>query len=306
MYSKPQASTRTRHAAMQDVLPIDDFGEIPTASDWCQRWRGRRHSWRHLSEGGFDAQRYTVEPISEKLAKGFVLEHHYSGSFPSARFSFGLYHTGAGERRLCGVAVFGVPVAEAVLTRPLPDLQPYVESLECSRFVLTDDCLANTESWFLARAFDELLVRSVRGIVSFADPVPRRDASGAVIAVGHVGTIYQATNAVYAGRATPRTVKLLPNGTVLNERVAQKVRRQEQGHEYAERLLVQLGAPVFPAGADAKVWLREALEAVGARNVRHRGAHRYVYRLGRNRREREGIRLGLPAVGVYPKIPDGW
>ncbi|MFE5406826.1 hypothetical protein ACFQ9Z_37155 [Streptomyces sp. NPDC056580] len=46
----------------------------------------------------------------------------------------------------------------------------------------------------------------------------------------------QATNAVYMGRATPRTVKLLPNGVVLNERMAQKVRRQEQGHEYAERL----------------------------------------------------------------------
>ncbi|MET7353048.1 hypothetical protein [Streptomyces mirabilis] len=70
-----------------------------------------------------------------------------------------------------------------------------MESLECSRFVLTDECPANAESWFLARCFDELLVRGVRGIVSFADPVPRRDAPGAVVAVGHVGTIY----AAYAG-----------------------------------------------------------------------------------------------------------
>jgi hypothetical protein len=31
---------------------------------------------------------------------------------------------------------------------------------------------------------------------------------------GHVGTIYAATNAVYTGRATARTVKLLPDGTV--------------------------------------------------------------------------------------------
>ncbi|MEU5242232.1 hypothetical protein ACH4UR_37210 [Streptomyces lydicus] len=303
---KPSTSSSARnpHTAIQDLLPTDDLGEIPTTSDWCQRWRGKRHSWRHLSEGGFDARRYVVELSPEKETKGFVLEHHYSGSFPSARFRFGLYDIGAGKAQLRGVAVFGVPVTAAVLTRPLPDLQPYVESLECSRFVLVDEVPANAESWFLARCFDELLVLGVRGVVSFADPVPRRDASGALVAVGHVGTIYQATNAVYMGRATPRTVKLLPNGVVLNERMAQKVRRQEQGHEYAEKLLVRLGAPVLRAGADPKVWLREALVTVGARNLRHRGVHRFVYRLGRNRRERERIRLGLPTVSAYPKTPD--
>jgi hypothetical protein len=24
---------------------------------WCQRWRARQHSWRHVNEGGFDANR---------------------------------------------------------------------------------------------------------------------------------------------------------------------------------------------------------------------------------------------------------
>jgi hypothetical protein len=28
---------------------------VPVESDWCQRWRNLRHSWRHRSEGGFDA-----------------------------------------------------------------------------------------------------------------------------------------------------------------------------------------------------------------------------------------------------------
>lgn len=55
------------------------------------------------------------------------------------------------------------------------------------------------------------------------------------MAVGHVGTISK-QRPVYTGRATPPTVKLLPNGVVLNELTAQKVRRQEQGHECAERL----------------------------------------------------------------------
>ncbi|MEV6683393.1 hypothetical protein AB0N09_42065 [Streptomyces erythrochromogenes] len=140
--STPLPATQLVFPAVQEALPFDDISEIPTSSAWCQRWQGRRHSWRHLSEGGFDARRYLVELIPERLAKAFVLEHHYSGSFPAARLSFGLYDFSLGEARLCGVAVFGVPVTAAVLTRPLPDLVPYIESLECSRFVLMDECPA--------------------------------------------------------------------------------------------------------------------------------------------------------------------
>ncbi|MFJ8158488.1 hypothetical protein [Streptomyces sp. NPDC094468] len=99
-------------------------------------------------------------------------------------------------------------------------------------------------------------------------------------------------------------MKLLPDGTVFHDRAAQKIRRQEQGHEYAEAQLLALGAPVRRAGCPPNVWLREALIAVGARNVRHRGPHRFVIRLGRNRREREQIRLGLPAQQPYPKAVD--
>ncbi|MFE9127340.1 hypothetical protein ACFYOF_18305 [Streptomyces sp. NPDC007148] len=241
---------------------------------------------------------------NEEPAKGFVLTHHYSRSYPAVKVQFGLYDVSASSRRLCGVAVFGVPVSTAVLTKPLPHLRPYTESLVCARFVLLDECPGNSESWFLARCFDALLADGVRGVVSFADPVPRRTASGVLVMPGHAGTIYAATNAVYAGRATARTVKLLPDGTVFHDRAAQKIRRQEQGHEYAAAQLVALGAPPPRPGCDPAVWLRDALVAVGARNIRHRGAHRFVFRLGRTRKEREEIELGLTALRPYPKQPD--
>ncbi|WP_263495216.1 hypothetical protein [Streptomyces sp. PSKA30] len=32
--------------------------------------------------------------------------------------------------------------------------------------------------------------------------------------------------------------------------------------------------------------------------------HRYVFRLGRTRREREEIKLGLPVLRPHPKHPD--
>lgn len=290
---------------VQEPLPFENLAEMPTASPWCQRWREGKHSWRHVRDGGFDARRYHVAVIpDEKPGKAFVLAHHYSRSYPAVKVQFGLYDTVDGERRLNGVAVFGVPVNTAVLTKPLPELRPFTESVECSRFVLLDECPGNAESWFLARCFDLLLAQGVRGVVSFADPVPRRTASGLLVMPGHVGTIYAATNALYTGRATARTVKLLPDGTVFHDRTAQKIRRQEQGHEYATAQLLALGAPRPRPGCDRARWLHEALAAIGARNVRHRGAHRWVFRLGRTRHEREDIKLGVPSLRPYPKRPD--
>jgi hypothetical protein len=282
------------------LLPM----ETPTLSPWCQRWRERKHSWRHVRDGGFDARRYRVDILPEAAAKSFVITHHYSRSYPASKMQLGLYDVTGRARRLVGVAVFGVPVNTAVLTKPFPDLRPFTESVECSRFVLLDECPSNSESWFLARCHTALLNEGVRGVVSFADPVPRRTASGVLVMPGHVGTIYAATNAVYAGRATARTVKILPDGTVFNDRTAQKIRRREQGYRYAQEQLLALGAAPPRPGTESAVWLREALAEVGTRNIRHRGAHRWLFRLGRTRRDREEVLLGLPVQQPFPTRPD--
>ncbi|MBB4902748.1 hypothetical protein [Streptomyces griseomycini] len=85
---------------------------------------------------------------------------------------------------------------------------------------------------------------------------------------------------------------------------AQKVRRQEQGHQYVEARLIALGAPVPRAGCDPAVWLREALTAIGTRSVRHRGAHRFIFPLGQNRRQRARTKIGIDARPPYPRRPD--
>lgn len=282
------------------VSPVETRGESP----WCLRWDGGRQSWRHVSQGGFDPARYVVHAVDEATAKRFVVAQHYARSFPAARHRFGLFDTRDGADRLVGVAVYGIPVQRAVLAIAFPTLEPYVESVELSRFVLRDECPGNSESWFLARTFEQLHARDVRGVVSFADPMPRQGLDGAWLTPGHVGTIYQASNALYTGRGTARTLTLLPDGTVLNDRAAQKVRSGDQGHAYVEARLAALGARPLSGGEDPAVWLREALRQVGARRVRHRGAHRYLFRLGGTRRERERIPVGLPAHAAYPKQPD--
>lgn len=256
-----------------------------------QRWRGRSQRW--VSPGAhFDPARHDVRLLStESEARSFVVRHHYSGTWPAARFTFGLFRDGA----LAGVAVLGVPVQAKVLTSPFPTLKPYAESIELSRLVLLDEVEFNAESWMASRVFRTARELGIRGVVAFSDPVPRQRADGSTVMPGHVGTIYQALGAHYCGRGTARTLLVLPDGATFNARTASKVRARERGWQYAVERLVALGATPPPAGR-LDAWLPGALDAVGAARVRHGGNHRYVFALDR--------RVPTPLGGAYPKSID--
>lgn len=217
----------------------------PHQVDFSQRWRARRESYRPAGEV-IATQDYNVALMPHDAeAKDFVVAHHYSGTYPAARWRAGLYRRGA----LVGVAVFSHPCSDAVLTSVFAG--EATDSVELGRFVLLDEVPANGETWFLGRAFQLLRREGLRGVVSFADPLPRRAADGTVTTPGHVGTIYQAFNGVYLGRATPRTLHLLPDGSTFSDRAASKVRRGERGWRYAVAQLVAAGAPPPPEGTQA-------------------------------------------------------
>ena len=270
----------------------------------CQRWNRRQHSWRRPEDGGFDPARYGVAVIpGDSTAKAFVLEHHYSGSYPAAAHRYGLYDLAGGAPELAGVAVLSVPASRQVLTGVFPGLEPYTESLELGRFVLTDHVAANGESWFLGHVLRLAAAEGVRGVVSFSDPVPRYDEDGRVTMPGHLGVIYQASNATYTGRGTPRTLTLLRDGTVFSDRAKQKIRAQDRGHEYAEAVLIAHGAQPMRAGEDPAAWLAQALADAGARKQRHPGNYRYAFRAGVTRAQRAGVAIAL-AAQPYPKAWD--
>lgn len=302
--------------------PAPTPAEHPTSpsSDYCQRWSRGTHTWRHISEGGFDPRLYQVAPITEAAARAFVIDEHYAASFPAARFSIGLLTrddrfpiNGAiiGGMALVGVATFSTPMSKGVLSSVFSTLEPYEQSIELGRFVLTDTP-ANAESWFLARAFRHAYDRGIRGIVSFADPLPRRrqitetrdDGTTTErieqVSPGHVGGIYQSVNAIALGRSTPRTLNYVPRrGLVLSERSLSKIRGQERGADAAERHLVSLGAPIRRAGQDPRAWLREALAALEVTKIRHPGNFRYAFPLGSSSQRRR-LPIGLPRT-AYPK-----
>lgn len=252
----------------------------------CQRWRARRGSYRPAGEIIRTAD-YDVAPIpGDKVAKAFVVEHHYSGSYPAARERIGLYRGG----ELVGVAVFSVPVRGAVLDH-LPC--PREAAVELGRLVLLDDVPANGETWFIARAFELLQAQGYEGVISHADPVPRHDAAGRLVFPGHIGTIYQASNAVFAGLATARTLRVLPDGSVFSERSISKIRARERGWGYAVDQLLRAGAPA--PGPDLSSWLPSALEVATTR-LKHSGNLRYLFGLTK------AVRKRLPKGMPYPKM----
>lgn len=239
----------------------------------CQRWRAGRASYRPAGEV-FDTSRAHVEPIDEAPAKAFTLAHHYAGSFPAARCSVGLFvkRSAFARETLSGVAVFSVGMNPASVPAWFPGTDP-ARGVELGRFCLLDECAANAETWFQARAlrWASQLLPNLDVVLSYCDPVARTALDGSTVFPGHLGTIYSAGNARRLGRATPRTLKLLPDGRVASERALSKLRTDDQGAAYALAQLVQAGAPRRSPGESGAAYLAR-LDAAGFfRRLRHQG-----------------------------------
>jgi hypothetical protein len=266
-------------------------------SGWCQRTTQQQHSWRHISEGGFNQRDYRVHRLDWKPAKTFVETHHYSGSFASAKLRYGMVHRSTDQ--LVGVAVLGSPQRDEVLTNPFPTLDR-TTAAEWNRLVLLDQVPANAESWFGAAALRDARKEGVKAIVTFADPLPRPEDG----MPGHAGILYQALGFDYLDRATGGDLWVLATRSVLGRRAVQKVRAWEQGAGGVVRRLVAAGAPWPHPGECGKAYLRRAKAAVQPRIVKHPGNHRFTARLGTAREQRR-IPYGDGFEPMpYPKQPD--
>lgn len=253
----------------------------------CSRWRARCARYRPAGEV-VDVSRYEVAAIpDDRTARAFVEQHHYSGSYPAARRRFGLYERG----EFVGVAVYSVPPRREVLSVLGC---PTAEGVELGRFVLLDQVPGNGETFFLARCHDLLRREGFAGVVSFSDPHPRTTAAGEVIFAGHLGTIYQASSAVFLGRAHADTVLRLPDGRSFSRRALAKIRARDRGWRYAVAQIVEAGARA-PQGDDLEAWLATEGARV-LRRERHPGCLKYALPLSR------ACRRALPASLPYPRV----
>lgn len=287
-----------------DLLSIDLFADkqLPMfleAGMNCQRWNRSRTAYRPAGEP-IDPSHYGVEIIdTDRIAKEFVIAHHYSQSYPAARCRVGLWRQAHNRvPELVGVAVFSVGMQPAAM-RKHARVEPSA-GVELGRFVLLDDVPANGETWFLARAF-RLLVQAkpqVKAVLSYSDPMPRRTAAGDMVMPGHVGTIYQAFNGRHVGRSKASTLVLSADGQVVPRRGLSKIRNGERGDAHSVARLVELGAPAPRSCECPREYVRRALAEGPFRRVRHPGNLAYVWPVGAGRRK---TLAGFPVALAYPK-----
>lgn len=266
----------------------------------CQRWNLRRAAWRPAGEL-FRPELHEVAELDELDAKAFVIAHHYSASYPAARFRAGIFRAGSSSpRELVGVAVFSVPMNNHAVPK-YTRLEPNA-GVELGRFVLLDEVEANGESWFLGRAFDLLAQRraEIRAVISYSDPLPRVDEHGVQTMPGHVGTIYQAHNGRYLGRGESRTLTITRCGRTLSLRTLSKLRNGERGAAAAYDMLQRAGAPARQPLEDPAAYVKRAIAEGPFRQVRHPGNHVYAWPLGDRRQRRDLLEHFAPSQS-YPK-----
>ena len=193
-------------ACVADTFPAGLPGPMLEAvmiTSHSQRWRDGRTIF--VRGEAFDPASYSVRAIGEQDARAFVVDHHYSKSFPAARHSVGLFRRGGAQaERLTGVAVFSVPMNQAVVPRYTGLMAE--AGAELGRFVLLDEAPMPAESWFLSRAFGSLRAAKpkIEAVVSYADPATWRSPDGAITKPGHIGKAYWALCARDHGRTEPR------------------------------------------------------------------------------------------------------
>lgn len=129
---------------------------------------------------------YTVRIIAQKIAKPYIIEHHYSHTYPAGCVNLGLFL----EDELIGVIVFGLSCQAKMASSIVTILKQY-DYYELQRLHIMDCTPSGAESWFISKAFDWLKTNkpNIVMLVSFADPYE-----------GHEGTVYQATNWNYVGK----------------------------------------------------------------------------------------------------------
>lgn len=267
----------------------------------CQRWDNKRSSFRPAGET-IDTSRYLVEVIDQKTAKRFVTQHHYSDGFPAARLSVGLFRKSPFEKeKLVGCAVFGVPMNNHAIPKYC-GLEPN-QGVELSRFALRNSEPGNCETYLLGRAM-RLLKQAkpeVKSVLSYSDPLPRYAADGTLTKRGHIGIIYRAFGGRYLGRSKKRTLLLDRNGQVISDRTLSKVRNQEVGFDYAEKLLYEAGADWRPFYEHPRDWVNRVVNGPDSpfTKIKHPGNLAYVWAVG-SRLDRRHTRRGFAPALPFP------
>jgi len=122
-----------------------------------------------------------------------IILKHYLQKWPiHVSNIYGVYHKTSEGRELIGMAIYGYPIESAV--NSLNANIHRDEVLELKRLFIEDiPSLPHIESYVIAKTLKMIKqeMPTVKVVITFADNKQ-----------GHLGTIYQATNAIYLGKSS--------------------------------------------------------------------------------------------------------
>lgn len=199
---------------------------------------------------------YHIKPLSYAHAMELVVRNHYLHRRAPCSVAFGLFR---GDSAV-GVVCYGTP-SSAPLRSGIAGPEHALNVVELTRLWVCDTVPRNGESYLIGRTVGRA---GKEIVVSYADA-----------SVGHVGTVYQATNWLYTGLSAKRTNWIVAGMSSHCQTIADKYTAAE---------------------------LREKFGAGFTREPRPR-KHRYVYLNAKGRRRRELVALLRYPVLPYPKAP---
>jgi hypothetical protein len=197
-----------------------------------------------------------VAPVSVSDVAEFARRYHYTGFEGSALWRWGLWNNAV----LHGVVAYNLPTRSVCESVFGPD--HFDKVWHMGRLVLSEDSPRNSESRLIGLSLKEIEKTrpGIWAVLTYADP-----------SVGHIGTVYQATNAIYTGRSDASSVRYYidKNGKRHGTR-ATSCRTDE---------------------AETRGW------------TLHRGEtkHRYVYILGNKTQRRQRLQMLKYPILPYPK-----
>lgn len=148
---------------------------------------------------------YRVASIGFVECRDFMIKHHYArGMANTCVAAYGLFD----GRHLIGALAFATSCSENVRASVFGAERKSCVT-ELHRLCILDVTPRNAESWFIARCLRQLLSDkpTIKATTIFADPT-----------AGHVGTIYQASNAQFYGQSKPEWFYIDQTGRLRHRR----------------------------------------------------------------------------------------
>jgi hypothetical protein len=200
--------------------------------------------------------------------RDLIVSKHYLSKWPTvAQYLFGIVKD---EKHLVGAIVFGWPNVYKLSKSISPDLQDH-EICELLRLWVEDGHGNNIESWAITQAF-KMLPKTIKVVYSLADPEQ-----------GHLGIIYQATNAWFQELSKGKPSCFLYNFTDPNDRLGWKHFRWVKRHLGGQN---EMGVKLAHL---KRYWKKPVTDK-----------YRYLWFLC-NKLEQKKIKLRHPITKNYPK-----